>query len=46
MSALVLPLRTELLEVTQMTDVEIDADSTAVLITDPQVDFLKPESVV
>ena len=29
-----------------MTDVEIDADSTALLITDPQIDFLKPDSVV
>lgn len=29
-----------------MSDVSIDADSAAVLITDPQVDFLKPESVV
>ncbi|QKG94215.1 cysteine hydrolase [Halorubrum sp. SS7] len=29
-----------------MTELEIDADSTAVLITDPQIDFLKPESVV
>jgi len=26
--------------------VEIDPDSTALLVTDPQVDFLKPESVV
>ena len=29
-----------------MGDVSITADSTALLITDPQVDFLKPESVV
>lgn len=29
-----------------MSDVTITPDSTAVLITDPQVDFLKPESVV
>ena len=29
-----------------MSDVSITSDSTAVLITDPQVDFLKPESVV
>jgi len=29
-----------------MGELEIDADSTAVLITDPQIDFLKPESVV
>ena len=29
-----------------MSELEIDADSTAVLITDPQIDFLKPESVV
>lgn len=29
-----------------MSDVEIDADTTAVLITDPQIDFLKPDSVV
>ncbi|QAU11904.1 cysteine hydrolase [Halorubrum sp. BOL3-1] len=29
-----------------MSGLEIDADSTAVLITDPQIDFLKPESVV
>jgi len=29
-----------------MGDVTIDADSTALLITDPQIDFLKPESVV
>ena len=29
-----------------MSELKIDADSTAVLITDPQIDFLKPESVV
>ena len=29
-----------------MSDVDITAESTAVLITDPQIDFLKPESVV
>jgi nicotinamidase-related amidase len=29
-----------------MTGVDIDPDRTAVLITDPQIDFLKPESVV
>ena len=29
-----------------MSDLTLDPDSTAVLITDPQVDFLKPESVV
>ncbi|GAB6879367.1 cysteine hydrolase [Halorubrum gandharaense] len=29
-----------------MSELELDADSTAVLITDPQIDFLKPESVV
>jgi len=29
-----------------MSELEIDTDSTAVLITDPQIDFLKPESVV
>ncbi|MDH5020322.1 cysteine hydrolase family protein [Halobacterium rubrum] len=29
-----------------MTGVEIDTERTAVLITDPQIDFLKPESVV
>ncbi|MFB6236272.1 MAG: cysteine hydrolase family protein [Halopenitus sp.] len=29
-----------------MTELELDPDSTAVLITDPQIDFLKPESVV
>lgn len=29
-----------------MSELTIDADSTAVLITDPQIDFLKPESVV
>ncbi|MEZ3118077.1 cysteine hydrolase family protein [Halobaculum sp. MBLA0147] len=29
-----------------MADVDIDASSTALLITDPQVDFLKPDSVV
>jgi nicotinamidase-related amidase len=29
-----------------MSKVELTSDSTAVLITDPQVDFLKPESVV
>jgi hypothetical protein len=29
-----------------MSGVDIDAEGTALLITDPQVDFLKPESVV
>jgi len=29
-----------------MSELEIDADSTAVLITDPQIDFLKSKSVV
>lgn len=29
-----------------MADVDITSDSTALLITDPQVDFLKPDSVV
>lgn len=29
-----------------MSEVDIDAESTALLITDPQIDFLKPESVV
>ncbi|ELZ33203.1 cysteine hydrolase family protein [Halorubrum tebenquichense] len=29
-----------------MSELEIDADSTALLVTDPQIDFLKPESVV
>lgn len=29
-----------------MSELELDPQSTAVLITDPQVDFLKPESVV
>lgn len=29
-----------------MSELNLDADSTAVLITDPQIDFLKPESVV
>jgi nicotinamidase-related amidase len=29
-----------------MGDVEINSENTAVLITDPQIDFLKPESVV
>ncbi|CAJ52352.1 cysteine hydrolase family protein [Haloquadratum walsbyi] len=29
-----------------MSAVEIDTDSTALLITDPQIDFLKPDSVV
>ncbi len=29
-----------------MSELELDPDSTAVLITDPQIDFLKPESVV
>ena len=28
-----------------MSELEIDTDSTAVLITDPQIDFLKPDSV-
>ncbi|VTT86392.1 Isochorismatase [Halorubrum sp. DM2] len=29
-----------------MSELEIDADSTALLVTDPQIDFLKPDSVV
>ena len=29
-----------------MSELELDPDRTAVLITDPQIDFLKPESVV
>ena len=29
-----------------MSELEIDTNSTAVLITDPQIDFLKPDSVV
>jgi len=29
-----------------MSEITIDADDTALLVTDPQIDFLKPESVV
>lgn len=29
-----------------MAEVDLDSERTALLITDPQVDFLKPESVV